>query len=162
MEWLWIAMGGAIGASARAGLGQMVGRWAGMSFPWATLAINVLGCLAMGLLDGLLSGRPGWEGSWQRPLLAAGLLGGFTTFSAFGLETIRMFQRDAAFAGTAYVLLSVFLGLGAVPLGQLLARQVGGHEPRAASTSGTEASEPEHPQEQGITPAIGESPQEGP
>jgi CrcB protein len=145
MERLWIAMGGVAGATARAALGQLVGRWAGHAFPWPTLAINILGCLAMGILDGILAARPG-SAAWARPLIGIGLLGGFTTFSAFGLETNRLIQRHAPGEAATYVALSLILGIGAVPLGQELARRVAwGLHPPGLSTSGSEAAKAEHP-----------------
>lgn len=145
MEWLWIAMGGAAGATARAALGQWVDRWAGHTFPWPTLAINILGCLAMGMLDGILAARPG-SAAWARPLVGIGLLGGFTTFSAFGLETARLIQRHTSGEAATYIALSLILGIGAVPLGQELARRLpGGLHPPGVSASGPEAAKAEHP-----------------
>ena len=108
---LQVALGGALGAVLRYQTGGAVARWLGPSaaaaFPWATLAVNVTGSFAMGLLAGWLARHDGAEG-W-RLLLGVGLLGGFTTFSAFSLEAVALWQRAPALS-VAYVAASVVLG----------------------------------------------------
>lgn len=99
-----VMTGGAGGAALRYGIALALGARA---FPWATLAVNLLGGLAMGLLMARLPGEP-----W-RLLLGVGLLGGFTTFSAFGLDTVRLIEGRQTVAAVAYVVASV---VGAVAL----------------------------------------------
>lgn len=119
--WLWVGLGGFVGSVARYAVGtSMVGAGAGR-FPYATLLVNVAGCLAIGLLAGLFERHAPRLDEW-RPLVFTGLLGGFTTFSAFGLETIALVRRGDVAAAAAYVLASVVVGLLAVALGLRLAR----------------------------------------
>lgn len=135
MDILWVATGGAMGASSRFLIGSLLARWTGTALPWPTLAINVSGCLALGLLDAWLTTRPTGTGGGLRSFLGAGFLGGFTTFSAFGLETTRLLQRQAMTEAIAYVVLSVMVGLAAVPVGQALGRRLSGTLPPFGSAS---------------------------
>ena len=118
-----VAAGGAIGAVARYQLGRAVTHWAGPGahFPWATLAANVLGCLAMGLLFGWL-GRNAGGVEHVRLFLGVGLLGGFTTFSAFGLEMMQLIQRGSAGLAVTYAGLSVIAGVAALYAGMIIMR----------------------------------------
>ncbi|MBX9729372.1 MAG: CrcB family protein [Sphingopyxis sp.] len=105
MQSLFLVMaGGAIGAALRYGLSLWLAP-AGTSWPWATLIANCAGGLAMGLLAGVLANR-GLADSW-RLLLGVGLLGGFTTFSAFSLEMMQMIAGGRALAAMGYTLASV-------------------------------------------------------
>lgn len=106
-----VMLGGALGAGARhlAGLGAL--RWLGPGFPWGTLFVNLAGGLAIGLLTGWLARAGGSEAI--RLFLAVGLLGGFTTFSAFSLETFLMFERGQFGLAALYVAASV---IGSVAL----------------------------------------------
>ncbi|MBX7249592.1 MAG: fluoride efflux transporter CrcB [Caulobacteraceae bacterium] len=124
MNWLWVAMGGAAGAVARYGLGTATGRWLGHGWPWGTLAANVLGGILMGLLTGWLALRGGLEQERWRLLLGVGALGGFTTFSAFSLETVLMIERREWASAAAYVSLSVVLAIAALVAGLWLGRKV--------------------------------------
>lgn len=103
----WIAAGGALGALARFGVVHLAGR-AGLQFPWGTLAVNVAGSLAIGVLLGALGRR---EGAVEavRPFLVIGVLGAFTTFSAFSMETVLLLQDARWGPALAYVLASVVL-----------------------------------------------------
>lgn len=122
---LLVALGGGAGAAARYTLGQQLPRVIGQervaAFPWATLTANALGCFAMGLLAAwLVRGGDGTDG--MRLLLGIGLLGGFTTFSAFGIETVTLIERGQSGVAAAYVLASLVLGLVGVALGLAMIR----------------------------------------
>lgn len=119
---LCVALGGAIGALLRYQLGRSMTGWLGAPamgvFPWATLAVNAIGCLAMGLLAGLL--MRGVGGGFTEPLrliVGIGLLGGFTTFSAFSLETWLLIERGQLTIALLYVVLSVSLSISALVFG---------------------------------------------
>lgn len=113
-----MAVGGALGALARHGLAVALPAAPG-TLPVATLLTNVTGCLALGLLVGA---RP--DAPWLRPFLATGVLGGFTTFSAFALETDRLLVTAPATA-LAYVALSTAGGLALAAAGLRLASSTG-------------------------------------
>ena len=124
-----VALGGGLGAWLRYVTG-LVFAGAGLSgsglsdvgrFPWATLSINVAGSLAMGLLAGWLI-RHGAYGEGWRLLLGAGVLGGFTTFSAFSLELAMLVQRGLLASAFAYAALSVLAGLAALFAGLAITR----------------------------------------
>jgi len=122
-RFLIVAAGGALGAMARYGLGRLL---PAAGWPWGTLAVNVIGGLAMGLLTGWLAFRGGAQAESIRLFAAVGVLGGFTTFSAFSLETALMIERrDFAMAG-GYIAASVVLSIAALFLGLMLARRAFG------------------------------------
>ncbi|MGK7862705.1 fluoride efflux transporter FluC [Falsiroseomonas sp. E2-1-a4] len=106
---LLVALGGAIGSVLRYAIALLTVAQFGVTFPWGTLAVNVLGSAAIGLAAAL-----GVQGE-MRLLLVTGLLGGFTTFSAFSLETGFLFERNPWIAA-AYVAASLVLGLAAFAL----------------------------------------------
>ena len=119
---LQIALGGAIGASLRY-LGVLaVARGAGSGFPWGTLAINVTGSFLTGFAAIALALRAGPGLAGFAPFLMTGVLGGFTTFSAFSLETFQLVERGRVLAAAGYVAGSVALGLAALVAGVWLAR----------------------------------------
>lgn len=121
-SFLTVALGGAIGASARHGLGLAVLRWSGPSFPLGTLLANVFGGLLMGLLVGWLL-RAGPDNAETIRLFAGvGILGGFTTFSAFSLDAMRMLEMKAYGPFIGYVGVSVVLSIMAVAVGLFLMR----------------------------------------
>ena len=124
----YVALGGAIGALLRYQSGRWLTGWLGPStmtaFPWATLTVNVLGSLAMGLLAGYLA-RHGQGGDQWRLFLGVGVLGGFTTFSAFSLEMMLLIERGQAAQGLIYAAVSVLAGLTALYLGLILMRLAG-------------------------------------
>ena len=113
-----VAAGGATGAWLRFALGRLIGP---APFPIATLTINVLGSVAMGMLAGWLARHSENSETW-RLLLGVGLLGGFTTFSAFSLEIVTLAQRGAAGQAVLYIALSLLGGVGGLFAGLSLAR----------------------------------------
>lgn len=119
MNPLLVFIGGGLGAVLRYATGRaaLVIGWAP---PLATLGVNVVGCFAMGLLAGWFTSRGGGE-PW-RLFLLTGLLGGFTTFSAFGLDALTLYERGAVGSALAYVAASVLISLAAVAAGFALVR----------------------------------------
>jgi CrcB protein len=122
MRSLWlVAIGGALGAVARATVSTTIqARWPS-TLPWGTIVVNVAGCLALGLLAGALDSRPHLNPAW-RTFGAVGVLGAFTTFSTFENETLALLQRGELPAALVNVGLSVTLGLLAVWTGHTLGR----------------------------------------
>ena len=120
---LYVVLGGGIGAWLRFASGILFFRNLGPAsqFPWATLSVNVLGSLAMGLLAGWLA-RHGSGGEGWRLLLGVGLLGGFTTFSAFSLELVSMIERGSLATAALYAGISVLAGIAALFVGLALMR----------------------------------------
>jgi CrcB protein len=115
-----VAVGGGIGAAARYLANVAAGRLLGTAFPYGTLLVNVVGSLAMGLLVGLFARRG--ASMELRLFLATGVLGGFTTFSAFSADAVALFERgDVAIAG-GYVVGSVVLSIAALAAGLGLVR----------------------------------------
>ena len=123
---LYVAAGGAFGSAARYQLGRLMTVWLGPvamgAFPFATLAVNTLGSLAMGLLAGMLLRLGGDSADGWRLLLGVGLLGGFTTFSAFSLELSMLIQRGQVGLAGIYALLSLGLGVSGMIFGLAVAR----------------------------------------
>lgn len=121
MTYLWIVAGAAIGAPLRYFVGTRVGPGQWGMFPLGTLAVNVSGCLLIGLVLGLAEER-GSISRELRLLLVTGFLGGYTTFSAFGWETYSLIRADDFARAGANIVASVVLGLAAVFLGASLAK----------------------------------------
>ena len=115
---LWVALGGSIGAVGR----FLISTWLFLPgrFPWATLVINIAGSFAIGVLWGLGQTQP-WFETWGRYLLVVGVLGGFTTFSAFSLETAALMETGRHAQALAYVIASVLVCVVMALLGQRLA-----------------------------------------
>ena len=119
-----VGFGGRIGASSRYAAGRWVNDMAGNpAFPYGTLAVNVIGCLLIGVLAGLVATR-NIIGVDTRAFLIVGVLGGFTTYSAFGLETVELIRRGEFFVGLSNVVLQITLGLAAVWVGRKIADSV--------------------------------------
>jgi len=118
-----IAVGGALGSVLRYGLSNWVHGFAGRGFPYGTLAVNVIGCLAMGVLFVLLVERLGTGAVWRAGLLI-GALGGFTTFSTFSIETFNLIEQGAMAKAAANMAVSLILCVGATWLGVMIARQI--------------------------------------
>jgi len=119
---LWVAAGGALGASLR----FLIGEWARQlpalgAFPWTTLGINVLGSLLIGLLAGSDSFAANTS-TQLRAMLIIGVLGGFTTFSSFSLETMALVHAGAVSRAALYVVASTALSVGAAAIGLALSR----------------------------------------
>lgn len=125
IDLLAVAIGGSIGAVARHLVGVAVARWINMGFPLATLVVNLLGSLLMGILAGVIALR--WQLSEPlRLLLATGLLGAFTTFSTFSLDIWMLVERQRLGLALLYVVLSLVLGVLALLGGLWLARRLMG------------------------------------
>lgn len=121
---LYVGLGGAVGSVLR----YVVGRWAERAFPAAslpvgTLLVNVVGCLLIGVLAGMAGSRD-WMRVEVRLLLMVGLLGGFTTFSTFGLEVLTLGRGEARLAALAYVGVSVVAGVACAWVGEWVGRAV--------------------------------------
>lgn len=121
---LLVGAGGALGAMARFGLSGLVGRLWPLSFPLATLLVNIVGSVLMGVLIGLLARFMPPQQAALRLFLAVGVLGGFTTFSSFSLDTIVLLERGAWLQAGLYVLISVVVCLIGLYLGLLMTRGV--------------------------------------
>lgn len=111
---------GAIGVGMRYLLDAAITERFGDALPWSTLAINVLGSFALGLVIALLAGQP--LGAVLRPALTVGLLGGFTTFSAFSIEVVTLTEDGLVGRAAIYVVSSVTLGIGAAFAGLVIGR----------------------------------------
>jgi CrcB protein len=120
MHWLLVFVGGGMGAMARHGINRAGLAMLGPGFPWWTLAVNVSGSFLIGLLAGLFGAME--TGHNARLFLITGFLGGFTTFSAFSLDALTLWERGAPLQAGLYVLASVILSLLAAAVGLLLTR----------------------------------------
>lgn len=120
---LLVMAGGAVGAAARYNLGRLVFHWGGTGLPFGTLIANLLGGLLMGVLAGVLARSDFIDEPW-RLLLGVGLLGGFTTFSAFSLEVLNMIERGNWGIALGYALLSVIGSVLALFAGLMAIRAI--------------------------------------
>jgi fluoride exporter len=120
MAYLLAALGGALGALGRWGVAEALPS-SPAGWPWATLLVNLTGCLLLGALFAVLAARSPQAG-WPRPFLAVGVLGGYTTYSAFAVEVVRLTEAGAVVAAGAYVVVSVVGGVAAVAAGTLAAQ----------------------------------------
>jgi fluoride exporter len=119
--YLLVFLGGGLGSVARYGLSVLGMRWLGQGFPWPTLLINIAGSALMGLLTGWLAVQ-GSAPQALRLFIATGVLGGFTTFSTFSLETVLLYERGQVGLAVAYVAASIGVGIAALFLAMRLAR----------------------------------------
>ncbi len=115
MGYLLAAAGGALGALGRWGVAEVLPSRDG-GWPWATLLVNLTGCLLIGVLLGVLASRTP-EPAWARPFLAVGVLGGYTTYSAFAVEVVGLTDAGAVATAVGYLLVSVLGGVLAVAAG---------------------------------------------
>ncbi|AXK41935.1 MULTISPECIES: fluoride efflux transporter CrcB [Erythrobacter] len=126
---LHVFIGGGVGAVLRWQLGRAMTGWLGApivtAFPFATLAANAAGSLLMGVLAGWLARNGSGDGDQLRLLLGVGLLGGFTTFSAFSLEMVMLLQRGQYLFALLYAILSIALGITGLMVGLGVMRMVG-------------------------------------
>ncbi len=121
MIYAWVALGGALGSVARFALATVLAQRLGFAFPWLTLLVNVSGSLVIGLLASLgAHGVRALDTADARAFLMVGILGGYTTFSAFSLQTLELARAGAWGDAAGYVALSLGLCLGGVALGYWL------------------------------------------
>jgi CrcB protein len=118
---LIVFLGGGIGAALRHGVNLLSARWLGTSFPWHTLIENVTGSLVMGLLAGYFAFKGSDSQHW-RLFLTTGILGGYTTFSAFSLDVALLAERGEIVLAALYVLASVALAILGLFAGLALVR----------------------------------------
>lgn len=121
MHYAWVFLGGGIGAALRFALASVVQAKTGTSLPWGTFAVNALGCLAIGVLATWTEERD-WGGESLRLFLLVGVLGGFTTFSTFGLETWRLLELGAWGGAALNAAGSVVVCVAAVVAGVAIGR----------------------------------------
>jgi CrcB protein len=120
---LLVFLGGGFGAALRHGVNILAARWLGTGFPYATIIENVSGSLVMGLLAGYFA----FKGDASQPMrlfLATGVLGGYTTFSAFSLDTALLWERDELALAAVYVIGSVALSIAGLVAGLALVRHM--------------------------------------
>ena len=122
MIWLMVAAGGAAGSVARYGVAAAMTRWNGNAVPYATAIVNVAGCAVAGLLLGLVAGNRITLSAEHRALIFSGILGGLTTFSGVGIDTLSLVQHGRGTAAIVNVALQVVLGLAALGTCYTLAR----------------------------------------
>lgn len=118
---LLVALGGAAGSVLRFLCSVAISRWTKAAFPWSTFCVNVIGCLCIGFFIGYLQ-KSGVGNTQLKMLLTTGFCGGFTTFSAFALENLQLFQNGQAGTAILYALSSMVIGILAVWAGFLLSQ----------------------------------------
>jgi fluoride exporter len=121
MGFLIVFLGGGLGAALRHGINLAAFRLVGPGFPYGTLLINVIGSLAMGLIAEYFALKSGLPQHWLL-FLTTGILGGFTTFSAFSLETALLYERGQVAGAAIYVVASVVLAVAALFAGLAIVR----------------------------------------
>ena len=124
--WIAVAVGGALGSVARHGVNRIVHQeWPLLRFPLATVIVNIVGCCVIGVLAGLVAtGRLPMRATW-REFAFVGILGGFTTFSTFGLDTITLVRSGDSSQAFLNILLHVVCGLAAVHFGLVAVERFG-------------------------------------
>lgn len=122
--YLWVFLGAGLGGALRHGANRVGLAMVGPGYPAGTLFVNIAGCLVMGLLVGLFAQRGELFNQATRLFLTTGVLGGFTTFSAFSLDAALMYERGEAAAAIGYVLVSVVISIAAVFGGLAISRMM--------------------------------------
>ncbi|HEY0526470.1 MAG TPA: fluoride efflux transporter CrcB [Stellaceae bacterium] len=136
--YLYVGLGSALGGMARYGVGLAVAERFGESFPWGTLLINVTGSFVIGLVGTVTAPFGLRPASAEMRLFAmAGLCGGFTTFSAFSIQTLQMLREGEAWRAVAYAVSSVLACIAGAALGQYLAAGLGGDTTHGSSIGDT-------------------------
>src|SRR5262245_35040715 len=123
IEVLLVGVGGFIGSILRYGLSVLTERWTDSEFPFGTLAVNLLGCLVAGGVWSIVEHRT-WLSPEVRIFLTVGILGGFTTFSAFSHETFVLLRNGQHAWAVAYITVSVILGVTAVVVGWMAVKSL--------------------------------------
>lgn len=125
-SWIAVAVGGALGSVARHGMNRIVHQeWPLLRFPLATVIVNIVGCCLIGVLAGLVAtGRLPMRPTW-REFVFVGILGGFTTFSTFGLDTITLVRSGESSQAFLNIMLQVVGGLAAVQTGLFVVERIG-------------------------------------
>ncbi|HET7681637.1 MAG TPA: fluoride efflux transporter CrcB [Xanthobacteraceae bacterium] len=121
MGYAIVFLGGGIGAALRHGINLGAARWLGVGFPFGTLIVNVTGSLVMGLIAGYFAFKGDASQNW-RLFLTTGILGGYTTFSAFSLDAALLYERGEVGMAAIYVVASVALSIAGLFAGLALAR----------------------------------------
>jgi CrcB protein len=121
MTYLIVFLGGGLGAALRHGVNVGAARLFGAAFPWGTFTVNVTGSLVMGLIAGYFAFKGDASQHW-RLFLATGVMGGYTTFSAFSLDAVLLWERHQHGLAAAYVLVSVALAVAGLAAGLALMR----------------------------------------
>ncbi|MDO9294554.1 fluoride efflux transporter CrcB [Bradyrhizobium sp.] len=122
-SYLLVFVGGGLGASLRHAVNMISARGLGTAFPWGTFIINISGSIVMGLIAGYLAFKGGASQPW-RLFLMTGILGGYTTFSAFSLDAVLLYERGEIASALFYVLGSVVLSIAGLFAGLALVRHL--------------------------------------
>lgn len=120
--WMAVGIGGALGSMARHGISVTVHRLVGSPVPYATAIVNVVGCFVIGVLAGCVSAGTIRFSETARVLVFVGVIGGFTTFSSFGLDTLTLVRNGETGMAAANIAIQFGLGLGGVFVGYWLAK----------------------------------------
>jgi CrcB protein len=123
MNFLIVFLGGGVGSMLRHGVNLLSARWLGTGFPYGTLTVNITGSIVMGLLAGYFAFKGGSAQSW-RLFLMTGILGGYTTFSAFSLDAILLYERGQVGMALGYIAASGALSIFGLFAGLMLIRQL--------------------------------------
>jgi CrcB protein len=123
MTWVMVAVGGAAGSLARYGVAFSISRWVGNPVPIATALVNVVGCAVAGVLLGLTASQRLLLTAEQRALLVSGVLGGLTTFSGFGIDTLVLVQEGRGATAVINIVAQVIVGLAVLALAFAVARR---------------------------------------
>ena len=121
-SYLLVFLGGGLGSMLRFGTYRLARLWLPPEFPWGTFAVNVIGGFAAGLVTGWLASRSGGDPDKVALFLMTGVLGGFTTFSAFSVDAVMLFQKGQQVSALLYVLASVLLSIAGVVAGLMCVR----------------------------------------